>query len=91
MLEVLGRAAAPHPDAFLTAHDRLFLRRSFPGKGHRLATGGLFEYAATISGATLFTAFTPAFALMMIWILPSSSAGFPWASSSIPGVAGRGG
>ena len=28
----------------------------------------MLEYAATISGATLFTAFTPAFALMMIWI-----------------------
>ena len=28
----------------------------------------MLEYAATISGATLFTAFTPAFGLMMIWI-----------------------
>ena len=40
-------------------------------------------YAATISGATLFTAFTPAFALMMIWVFAFKLGGFPWASSSL--------
>ena len=35
------------------------------------------EYAATISGATLFTAFTPAFALMMIWVFAPRLGGFP--------------
>ncbi len=38
------------------------------GKAIAWRRGGILEYAATISGTALFTAFTPAFALMMIWI-----------------------
>ena len=38
------------------------------GKAIAWRRGGFLEYAATISGTTLFTVFTPAFALMMIWI-----------------------
>ncbi|NPA92038.1 MAG: ABC transporter permease [Chloroflexi bacterium] len=30
--------------------------------------GGLFEYATTVVGVTLYTVFTPWFALMMIWL-----------------------
>ena len=30
--------------------------------------GGVFEYASTITGVTLYTVFTPWFALMMIWL-----------------------
>ena len=41
---------------------------SSSAKPSRGVGGGVLEYAATISGATLFTAFTPAFGLMMIWI-----------------------
>ena len=53
---------------FLTATAISFYIGFFLGKAIAWRRGGLFEYAATISGATLFTAFTPAFALMMIWI-----------------------
>jgi len=38
------------------------------GKAIAWRRGGFLEYTATISGTVLFTAFTPAFALMMIWI-----------------------
>ena len=38
------------------------------GKAIAWRRGGLLEYTATISGTVLFTAFTPAFALMMIWL-----------------------
>ena len=53
---------------FLTATAISFYIGFFLGKAIAWRRGGLFEYAATISGATLFTAFTPAFALMMIWV-----------------------
>ena len=38
------------------------------GKAIAWRRGGFLEYTATISGTVLFTAFTPAFALMMIWL-----------------------
>ena len=38
------------------------------GKAIAWRRGGLLEYAATITGTILFTVFTPAFALMMIWL-----------------------
>lgn len=38
------------------------------GKAIAWRRGGLLEYTATISGTVLFTAFTPAFALTMIWL-----------------------
>ena len=53
---------------FLTATAVSFYVGFFLGKAIAWRRGGVLEYAATISGATLFTAFTPAFALMMIWI-----------------------
>ena len=53
---------------FLTATTVSFYLGFFLGKAIAWRRGGFFEYAATISGATLFTAFTPAFALMMIWV-----------------------
>ncbi len=62
---------------FLTATTISFYFGFFLGKAIAWRRGGLFEYAATISGATLFTAFTPAFALMMIWVFAFKLGWFP--------------
>ncbi len=62
---------------FLTATAASFYLGFFLGKAIAWRRGGLFEYVATISGATLFTAFTPAFALMMIWIFAFRLDWFP--------------
>ena len=62
---------------FLTATAMSFYIGFFLGKAIAWRRGGLFEYAATISGATLFTAFTPAFALMMIWVFAFKLGWFP--------------
>ena len=62
---------------FLTATAASFYLGFFLGKAIAWRRGGLFEYAATISGATLFTAFTPAFALMMIWVFAFKLGWFP--------------
>ena len=53
---------------FLSATVLSFYLGFFLGKAIAWRRGGLLEYTATISGATLFTVFTPAFALMMIWV-----------------------
>ena len=53
---------------FLSATVMSFYIGFFLGKAIAWRRGGVLEYTATISGATLFTVFTPAFALMMIWI-----------------------
>ena len=53
---------------FLTATVLSFYIGFLLGKAIAWRRGGILEYTATISGATLFTVFTPAFALMMIWI-----------------------
>lgn len=53
---------------FLSATVLSFYIGFFLGKAIAWRRGGWLEYTATISGATLFTVFTPAFALMMIWI-----------------------
>ena len=53
---------------FLSATVLSFYIGFFLGKAIAWRRGGVLEYTATISGATLFTVFTPAFALMMIWI-----------------------
>ena len=53
---------------FLTATVMSFYIGFLLGKAIAWRRGGVLEYTATISGATLFTVFTPAFALMMIWI-----------------------
>ncbi len=62
---------------FLTATAISFYIGFFLGKAIAWRRGGLFEYAATISGATLFTAFTPAFGLMMIWVFAFKLGWFP--------------
>ncbi len=53
---------------FLTATVMSFYIGFLLGKAIAWRRGGVLEYTATISGATLFTVFTPAFGLMMIWI-----------------------
>ena len=62
---------------FLTSTAASFYIGFFLGKAIAWRRGGLLEYSATISGTTLFTAFTPAFALMMIWIFAFKLGWFP--------------
>ena len=68
VIEVLAERLPRTAVLFLTATASSFYIGFFLGKAIAWRRGGVLEYAATISGATLFTAFTPAFALMMIWV-----------------------
>ena len=68
VLGVLGKRFPRTLMLFLTATTVSFYLGFFLVKAIAWRHGGFFEYAPTISGATLFTAFTPAFALMMIWV-----------------------
>ena len=77
VLDVLAERIPRTLVLFLTASAASFYMGYFLGKAIAWRRGGLFEYAATISGATLFTAFTPAFALMMIWVFAFRLGWFP--------------
>lgn len=77
VLDVLGERLPRTLMLFLTSATVSFYIGFFLGKAIAWRRGGLFEYAATISGATLFTAFTPAFALMMIWVFAFKLGWFP--------------
>ena len=77
MLDVLVERLPRTLVLFLTATAASFYIGFFLGKAIAWRRGGLFEYAATITGATLFTAFTPAFALMMIWVFAFKLDWFP--------------
>ena len=77
VLDVLAERVPRTLVLFLTATAASFYIGFFLGKAIAWRRGGLFEYAATISGATLFTAFTPAFALMMIWVFAFRLGWFP--------------
>lgn len=68
VMEVLVERVPRTAVLFLTATVMSFYIGFLLGKAIAWRRGGVLEYTATISGATLFTAFTPAFALMMIWI-----------------------
>jgi peptide/nickel transport system permease protein len=63
LLERVPRTAV----LFLTATVVSFYTGFFLGKAIAWRRGGMLEYSTTISGAALFTVFTPWFALMMIW------------------------
>ena len=62
---------------FVTATGASFYIGFLLGKAIAWRRGGFLEYAATISGTTLFTVFTPAFALMMIWVFAFRLGWFP--------------
>ena len=68
VLEVLLERVPRTAVLFLSATVLSFYIGFLLGKAIAWRRGGILEYTATISGATLFTVFTPAFALMMIWI-----------------------
>jgi len=53
---------------FLTANIVSFWAGYLTGKLLAWRRGGLLEYTSTIGGVTLYTVFTPWFALMMIWL-----------------------
>ena len=77
MMDVLAERLPRTLVLFLTATAASFYIGFLLGKAIAWRRGGLFEYAATISGATLFTTFTPAFALMMIWVFAFRLGWFP--------------
>ena len=77
VLDVLAERLPRTLVLFLTATAISFYIGFFLGKTIAWRRGGLLEYATTISGATLFTAFTPAFALMMIWVFAFKFGWFP--------------
>ena len=62
---------------FVSATGASFYIGFLLGKAIAWRRGGFLEYAATISGTTLFTVFTPAFALMMIWVFAFRLGWFP--------------
>ncbi len=68
VMEVLIERVPRTAVLFLTATVMSFYVGFLLGKAIAWRRGGVLEYTATISGATLFTVFTPAFGLMMIWI-----------------------
>ena len=73
LLERLPRTLA----LFFTATAISFYVGFLLGKAIAWRRGGFLEYSATISGTALFTVFTPAFALMMIWIFAFQLGWFP--------------
>ena len=73
ILERLPRTAV----LFLSATVVSFYFGFLMGKAIAWRRGGLLEYSATISGATLFTVFTPWFGLMMIWLFAFKLDWFP--------------
>ena len=77
VMEVLAERLPRTAVLFLTATAVSFYVGFFLGKAIAWRRGGVLEYTATITGATLFTAFTPAFALMMIWIFAFKLGWFP--------------
>ena len=77
VMEVLVERLPRTAVLFLSATAASFYTGFFLGKAIAWRRGGVLEYTATISGATLFTVFTPAFALMMIWIFAFKLGWFP--------------
>lgn len=62
---------------FFTATVFSFYLGFFLGKIIAWKRGGWTEYATTIGGVTLYTVFTPWFALMMIWLFAFKAGWFP--------------
>ena len=77
VLDVLAERLPRTIVLFVSATAASFYIGFLLGKAIAWRRGGILEYAATISGATLFTMFTPAFALMMIWIFAFRLGWFP--------------
>ncbi len=77
VLEVLAERVPRTAVLFLTATVASFYTGFILGKAIAWRRGGVLEYTATISGAALFTVFTPAFALMMIWVFAFKLGWFP--------------
>jgi peptide/nickel transport system permease protein len=62
---------------FVTANALAFWAGFVSGKVLAWRRGGLVEYAATLTGVTLYTVFLPWFALMMIWLFAVTLDWFP--------------
>ena len=77
VMEVLAERLPRTLVLFVTATAASFYIGFLLGKAIAWRRGGFLEYAATITGTTLFTVFTPAFALMMIWIFAFRLGWFP--------------
>ena len=77
VMEVIKERLPRTAVLFLTATVISFYLGFVLGKAMAWRRGGIMEYSATISGATLFTVFTPWFALMMIWTFAFKLGWFP--------------
>lgn len=77
VMEVLAERLPRTLVLFVTATAASFYIGFLLGKAIAWRRGGFLEYAATITGTALFTVFTPAFALMMIWIFAFKLGWFP--------------
>ncbi|MYB50526.1 MAG: ABC transporter permease [Dehalococcoidia bacterium] len=77
VMEVLAERLPRTLVLFVSATAASFYIGFLLGKAIAWRRGGFLEYAATITGTTLFTVFTPAFALMMIWIFAFKLGWFP--------------
>ena len=77
VMEVIKERLPRTAVLFLTATVISFYLGFVLGKAMAWRRGGFMEYTATISGATLFTVFTPWFALMMIWTFAFKLGWFP--------------
>jgi peptide/nickel transport system permease protein len=77
VIDVLLERAPRTAVLFLTATVISFYAGFLLGKAIAWRRGGVLEYGATISGAALFTVFTPWFALMMIWVFAFKLGWFP--------------
>ena len=77
VMEVLAERLPRTLVLFVSATAASFYIGFLLGKAIAWRRGGFLEYAATITGTTLFTVFTPAFALMMIWIFAFRLGWFP--------------
>ena len=62
---------------FLTASVISFYMGFFLGKVIAWRRGSITEYVSTVGGVTLYTVFTPWFALMMIWLFAFKAGWFP--------------
>ena len=81
VMEVITERVAPHGGAVPDRHRYLLLRGVRAGEADGLEAGRVIRVHATVSGAVLFTMFTPWFALMLIWIFSFQLGGSRWASS----------
>lgn len=77
VLDVIKERAPRTLTLFLSATIVSFYFGFLAGKFLAWSRGGLLEYTTTIGGVTLYTVFTPWFALVMLWVFSFNLNWFP--------------